>query len=122
MCYCSQSKIETQRCPLAKIEKEPEPVVKAEPKTSCSCCKSNAAAQSQRACCCKNDKPVTPAQTKPAPVTAAPVVKKANSYVDAGNAAADVASRVNTNEQALYFAADSLQLTLYDNGEIDGIP
>lgn len=114
-------KLKPKDAPLAKIEKEPEPVVKAEPKKPAApVVKATPPPKAKEPVVAKNDKPVTPPQTKPAPVTAAPVVKKANSYVDAGNAAADVASRVNTNEQALYFAADSLQLTLYDNGEIDG--
>ena len=35
------------------------------------------------------------------------------------NAAVDVAKRSNISEQALYYQSDSLQITLYDNGEID---
>lgn len=34
--------------------------------------------------------------------------------------AAEVANRVNVVQQTVYFASDSLQLTLYDNGEVDG--
>jgi hypothetical protein len=34
--------------------------------------------------------------------------------------AAEVASRANVVMQTVYFASDSLQLTLYDNGEVDG--
>ena len=35
-------------------------------------------------------------------------------------AATDIAKRKIENLQALYFKSDSLQLTLYDNGEVDG--
>ncbi len=34
--------------------------------------------------------------------------------------AAEVANRVNVVQQTVYFTSDSLQLTLYDNGEVDG--
>lgn len=43
-------------------------------------------------------------------IIAAPVVK----------AAANVAERKMKNEQSVYFESDSLVLTLYDNGEVDG--
>ncbi len=111
-------KLKPKDAPLAKIEKEPEPVVKAEPKKpAVVVVKATPPPRPKEPVVAKNDKPVP--QPKAA-AAATPVVKKTNTYVDAGNAAADVTSRVNTNEQALYFSADSLQLTLYDNGEIDG--
>ncbi len=34
--------------------------------------------------------------------------------------AAEVASRTNVVQQTVYFTADSLQISLYDNGEVDG--
>ena len=51
---------------------------------------------------------------KPAP----PPLKKPDP-VDL-TAATDIAKRKIENLQALYFKSDSLQLTLYDNGEVDG--
>lgn len=35
-------------------------------------------------------------------------------------AAAEVASRANVLQQTVYFSSDSLQIALYDNGEVDG--
>lgn len=52
-------------------------------------------------------------QTKPAPrvtVEAPPIVQ----------AAADIEKRVTKSDQSFYFETDSLLLTLYDNGEVDG--
>ena len=34
--------------------------------------------------------------------------------------AAEVATRFNVVQQTVYFTSDSLQLSLYDNGEVDG--
>ncbi len=34
--------------------------------------------------------------------------------------AAEVTNRINVIQQTVYFSADSLQLSLYDNGEVDG--
>jgi hypothetical protein len=53
-----------------------------------------------------------PVVTKPAPV-------KKPEPVDP-TAATDLNKRKIENIQALYFKSDSLQLTLYDNGEVDG--
>jgi len=54
----------------------------------------------------------SPAQKKEAAVVVvAPIVPVA---------AANVAERKMNNEQAVYFESDSLQLTLYDNGDVDG--
>ena len=55
---------------------------------------------------------------EPAIVKPVPPVKKPNP-VDP-SAATDVSKRKIENIQALYFKSDSLQLTLYDNGEVDG--
>ena len=62
----------------------------------------------------KTDPPkvVTPAVVKPAPV-------KITAPADP-TAATDMGKRKIENIQALYFKSDSLQLTLYDNGEVDG--
>jgi hypothetical protein len=69
------------------------------------------------------NKPVPP-KTEPAvvvkapPVVTRPVVKTV-SPVDP-TAALDAGKRKVENIQALYFKSDSLRLTLYDNGEVDG--
>jgi len=49
-----------------------------------------------------------------------PAAKRNDVLPDQKNAAVDVANRSNNSVQSLYFKSDSLQLTLYDNGEIDG--
>lgn len=56
----------------------------------------------------------------PVQAQAKPVEKKTTILPDQKNAALDVANRSNNSMQSLYFKSDSLQLTLYDNGEIDG--
>ncbi len=43
-----------------------------------------------------------------------------NSDIQSGVAATDFANRNNKTQQEVFFRSDSLQLTLYDNGEIDG--
>lgn len=43
-----------------------------------------------------------------------PIVIKSNAP------AAEVASRANVIQQTVYFTSDSLQISLYDNGEVDG--
>ena len=53
----------------------------------------------------------------PKVVTPAPVKIVAPTYP---TAATDMGKRKIENIQALYFKSDSLQLTLYDNGEVDG--
>jgi hypothetical protein len=70
-------------------------------------------------------KPVEPVIAKTEPVKVAPPVvvppapvKQANP-VDA-TAAIDVNKRKVETIQAVYFKSDSLELTLYDNGEVDG--
>ena len=75
--------------------------------------------------------PVKPASA-PVPVPAPPVVVKVPEPAAAAvatvkkptpadpTAAADLNKRKIENIQALYFKSDSLQLTLYDNGEVDG--
>ncbi len=64
-------------------------------------------------------------EDKPAPVVketaaAKPVARKNVPAPVIENAAVDVAKRSNISEQSLYYQSDSLQITLYDNGEIDG--
>lgn len=64
-------------------------------------------------------------EDKPVPVVketaaAKPVVRKNVPAPVIENAAVDVAKRSNISEQSLYYQSDSLQITLYDNGEIDG--
>lgn len=78
----------------------------------------------------KTEPPVVAKTITPPPVTAAPVntppvvqtkpveVKKVVPVDPL--AAIDAAKRKVENIQALYFKSDSLQLTLYDNGEVDG--
>lgn len=58
--------------------------------------------------------------TKPVQPEVKPVAKRNDVLPDQKNAAVDVANRSNNSVQSLYFKSDSLQLTLYDNGEIDG--
>jgi len=70
----------------------------------------------------KNDKPVIP---KPAIVkTEQPVTKPAEKrnvvLPEQKNVAVDVSKRTVNSMQEFFFSSDSLQLTLYDNGEIDG--
>lgn len=58
---------------------------------------------------------VVPPAPKPQPVVVAPVIAPS-----ATSGAADLDKRAIRVEQALYFDNDSLVLTLYDNGEVDG--
>jgi hypothetical protein len=55
----------------------------------------------------------------PEPVVTKPVPVRKPDPVDP-TAATDLNKRKIENIQALYFKSDSLQLTLYDNGEVDG--
>jgi hypothetical protein len=55
---------------------------------------------------------VVPASPKPVPAQAMVSVSK--------NAAVEVNQRTNSSIQSIYYKSDSLQLTLYDNGEVDG--
>ena len=59
-------------------------------------------------------------ETKPVPVSAGPVIKQNIPLPVQNNAAVDVAKRSINSEQSLFYKSDSLQITLYDNGEIDG--
>lgn len=107
--------------PLAKIEKAPEPAVaKVEVKKPAPVVVKQAAPpKPKETVVAKVEKPVT----KPAVVKetrpAQPVAKQ-NALPEQANAAVDVAKRSINNQQSLYYRSDSLQLTLYDNGEIDG--
>jgi hypothetical protein len=58
------------------------------------------------------------AVNKPVPVVTKPTITKPEP-VDP-TAATDLNKRKIENIQALYFKSDSLELTLYDNGEVDG--
>ncbi len=60
--------------------------------------------------------------TKPvATIAATPNVQsKQNEFAVATNAAKNIANRTIETVQSLYFVSDSLELTLYDNGEVDG--
>ena len=64
-------------------------------------------------------KPEIPVVVKAPPVKAPAQVTIKPNPVDP-TAAIDAAKRKVENIQALYFKSDSLQLTLYDNGEVDG--
>lgn len=64
----------------------------------------------------KEEPPVVAKADPPKP----PVVRRMEPVADAGNAAKEVSNRTNTKAQEVYINSDSLQLTLYDNGEIDG--
>ncbi len=84
--------------------KKPEPVVAIKP----------APPKPTEVVIAKTDPPkaVTPALVKPVP---AKIVEPVDPTV-----ATDAGKRKIENIQALYFKSDSLQLTLYDNGEVDG--
>ncbi|MBK8494408.1 MAG: hypothetical protein IPL50_04830 [Chitinophagaceae bacterium] len=56
------------------------------------------------------EKPAATINAKAEPVSAAPVV----------NAAVDIVNRKIETIQSVYYNTDSLELTLYDNGEVDG--
>lgn len=68
-------------------------------------------------------KPVEPAVVKtvnpPSAPAAKPVAQKPQVVIDP-TAAVDIAKRKVETIKALYFKSDSLTLTLYDNGEVDG--
>ncbi|CAN5852714.1 hypothetical protein BH11BAC4_BH11BAC4_18580 [soil metagenome] len=114
--------------PLAMTEKPVTPVVKpvAEPVAIVkkaiqpAAPKPLPAAKAKDPVVAKIDKPVvmpaTVKETKPVPQ---PVARQ-NIPASDQNAAIDVAKRSISNEQSLFYKSDSLQLTLYDNGEIDG--
>jgi len=109
---------------FAKVEKEVVPVVK--PKTEPVVAVKKpvpAAIKPPSAVVAKVEKPAP----KPAPVkevkpavAVVPVVRKNIPPPVIANAAVDVSKRTISNEQALFYKSDSLQITLYDNGEIDG--
>lgn len=61
--------------------------------------------------------PKAPAAPSPAKQ---PVARRASNIVSDGSAATQFASRQTSTMQEVFFRSDSLQLTLYDNGEIDG--
>jgi hypothetical protein len=63
--------------------------------------------------------PIVKTIVPPTPVTK-PVVPKQQPVIIDPTAATDLAKRKIETIQALYFKSDSLTLTLYDNGEVDG--
>lgn len=65
------------------------------------------------------EQPVVKTVTPAAPV-AKPAAPKTQPVVVDPTAAADLANRKVETIKALYFKSDSLTLTLYDNGEVDG--
>jgi hypothetical protein len=65
------------------------------------------------------EQPVVKTVTPAAPV-AKPAAPKTQPVVADPTAAADLANRKVETIKALYFKSDSLTLTLYDNGEVDG--
>ncbi len=67
-------------------------------------------------------KPAAPKPAPPPPTVAAAVVKAAPkpAPVIAAGSASDLGSRSIETIQTVYFKSDSLRLTLYDNGEVDG--
>ncbi len=60
------------------------------------------------------EKKTEPVAAKPAPPTIAYVAPSAK------GGAAEIDKRITKSDQAYYFESDSLVLTLYDNGEVDG--
>lgn len=119
--------IKPKDIPLAVVQPKPAPppVVVAKPVTPAPVVKPvpQPAVKPKEVVVVKADKPqpkpVVKANPPAAPVAASPV-RQNIPLPDIGNAATDVSKRTISNEQALYYSADSLQLTLYDNGEIDG--
>lgn len=67
----------------------------------------------------KNTEPPIVKTIPPPPITK-PVVPKQQPVIIDPTAATDLAKRKIETIQALYFKSDSLTLTLYDNGEVDG--
>jgi hypothetical protein len=69
-------------------------------------------------------KPVPEKKTEPVAVKPAPVkpTLPAVAYVapSAAGGAAEIDKRVTKSDQSYYFESDSLVLTLYDNGDVDG--
>ena len=120
--------------PIVKINKEPiVPEVKtvtvatvAVKKPSLPDVKSTVVIKPKETAVAKNDKPPV-LKTPPIIVIGKPgqpeikSAEKRNVVLpDQKNAAVDVAKRSLNSMQSLYFRSDSLQITLYDNGEIDG--
>lgn len=62
--------------------------------------------------------PTTPVNEKPAETTRPSTVTKPGAV--AVPAAAEVLTRKNVLQETMYFSTDSLELALYDNGEVDG--
>jgi hypothetical protein len=93
--------------------KKSEPAIAAKPEPV-----AKATAKQQQPTITTTTTPVEPAivKTTPIPVTPKPV---ATPVIDP-TAATDVAKRKVETIKALYFKSDSLTLTLYDNGEVDG--
>jgi hypothetical protein len=89
--------VETKQAPAVKEKPADQAVIKAPATTVV---KNNEAAE----------KPAATIITKAQTVKAAPVV----------NAAADIVNRKIETIQSVYYKTDSLELTLYDNGEVDG--
>jgi len=67
-------------------------------------------------------KPVVAVAAPPAPkpVAAPPPVVHVNQFAVNTTAASDIAHRQIQNIQTLYITSDSIVVTLYDNGEVDG--
>jgi len=111
---------------FAIAEKKPEPVVAAVVKKAAPppVVKSTPVPKPKEVVVAKVEKPAPkPAvvkESKPAEPVVATVAKKAMPLPVLNNAAADVSKRSINSQQSLFYKSDSLQLTLYDNGEIDG--
>ena len=105
---------------LAFVEKPVAPVAVAKKPSAPVIAKLSPVTKPKETAVAKVDKPVTKPvvvkESKPAP----PVVRQNVPLPVSTNAALDVAKRSISNEQSLFYKSDSLQLTLYDNGEIDG--
>jgi len=120
------SSIRPKAIPLAKIEAEPPPVKEKPVEPVVAVVKKPTPPPAVKPTVpAKPKEPVVVAKVdKPAPVKEKPAepvaVKRQNILPVQANAATDVAKRSISNQQSLFFKSDSLQLTLYDNGEIDG--
>ncbi len=112
--------------PIAKIEKTAAEPVPQKPVAVTEPVKKPIAAvvvKAKEVAVAKSVNPVVPKienSVKPTAPENKPVVIRNNPLPVLKNAAVDVASRTISSIQSLYYKSDSLQLTLYDNGEIDG--
>jgi len=123
----NKTAVENKENRIATVAKTVDkPVTPAPPVTSNNTVKANNAVPKQAAVVTTSTKVTpavvnTPVQEKTAPVTAVSVVPmEKKPAVDIIAKAAQIAGRKSEFSQIVSFTSDSLELSLYDNGEIDG--